>query len=166
MSPGRGVTTEPAPLHEVHLLRLPVSVHAQAQEHGAELLREMYLLSLQLGQEDAHHVPVRLTELVDVLGNQFGGLTTAQDLRLEAAIADRLDEIDLTYVLPVEASAASSALGALLDEADEFCLQGQHLLTLATPESSVRYRRWYLGEFVDQLAGKAPTSWPNYVDRL
>jgi len=160
------VTSESAPLHEVHLLRLPVAIHAQAQEHGAELLREMYLLSLQLGQESAHHVPVRLTELVDVLGNQFGGLTTAQELRLEAAIADSLDEIDLTYNLPVEVGVASSALGALLDEADVFCLQGQHLLTLATPEPSVRYRRWYLGEFIDQLAGKAPTSWPDYVGRL
>jgi hypothetical protein len=159
------VTSEAAPLHEVHLLRLPVAIHAQAQEHGAELLREMYLLSLQLGQEEAHHVPVRLTELVDALGNQFGGLTTAQDLRLEAAIADSLDEIDVTYQLPVEVGAASSALGAMLDEADEFCLQGQHLLTLSTPEPSVRYRRWYLGEFVDQLAGKAPTSWPDYVGR-
>lgn len=160
------MTSESAPLREVHLLRLPVAVHAQAQEHGAELLREMYLLSLQLGQEDAHHVPVRLTELVDVLGNQFGGLATAQELRLEAAIADGLAEMDLTYNLPVEAGAAWSTLGALLDEADEFCLQGQHLLTLATPEPSVRYRRWYLGEFIDQLAGKAPTSWPDYVGRL
>ncbi len=44
-----------------------------------------------------------------------------------------------------------------------FCLQGQHLLTLATPEPSVRYRRWYLGEFSGQLAGKAPTSWPDYL---
>ena len=71
----------------------------------------MYLLSLQLKQEDAHQVPVRLTELVDALASQFGGLTTAQELRLEAAIADGLDEIDLTYQLPVEAGAASSALG-------------------------------------------------------
>jgi hypothetical protein len=142
-----------------------VAIHAQAQEHGAELLREMYLLSLQLSTEVAHHVPARLTELVEVLGNQFGGLTTAQELRLEAAIADGLDEIDLTYRLPVDAGAALSALGALLDEADQFCLQGQHLLTLATPESSVRYRRWYLGEFINQLAGKPPTSWPEFLAR-
>jgi hypothetical protein len=111
-------------------------------------------------------VPERLTELVDVLGNQFGALTTAQEMQLDAAIAEGLDEIDVTYHLPVEAGAASSALGALLDEADEFCLRGEHLLTLATPEGSVRYRRWYLGEFIGQLAGKAPIAWPDYVARM
>lgn len=160
------MTADAASLHEVHLLRLPVAAHAQAQEHGAELLREMYLLSLQLKQEDAHQVPVRLTELVDALASQFGGLTTAQELRLEAAIADGLDEIDLTYQLPVEAGAASRALATLLNEADEFCRQGQHLLTLATPEPSKRYRDWYLGEFVAQLAGKPPTSWPDYDETV
>ncbi len=118
------MTSEATQLHDVHLLRLPVAIHAQAQEHGAELLREMYLLSLQLREEGTHHVPVRLTELVEVLGNQFGGLTTAQEVSLDAAIADGLDEIDLTYQLPVEAGPATSALGSLLDEADEFLLAG------------------------------------------
>lgn len=152
-----------ARLHEVQLLKVPIPVHAQAQEHGAELMREMYLMAQQLKQGGSEHVPVRLVALVDALGTQFAGLTTDQDLRIEAAIDADLDEIDLTYRLPIEAAAAARELGDLLDEADRFCREGQHLLTLATPDGSVRYRRWYLGEFIGQLGGQPPMAWPDYL---
>jgi hypothetical protein len=51
----------------------------------------------------------------------------------------------------------------MLDEVDEFCRQGKHLLTLATPPELVAYRRWYLGEFIAQLAGRPATPWPDYA---
>lgn len=58
--------------------------------------------------------------------------------------------------------AASKSLGAMLDEADEFCRQGKHLLTLAADEELVRFRRWYLAQFIDQAEGKPPVAWPDY----
>ena len=152
-------------LHGVRLLKLPVAVHALAQEHGAELMREMYLLSQQLKETGSHQLPNRLIALVDALGNQFGGLTTDQDLQLEAAIAAEIAEIDVVYNIPLAAGVAAQTLGAMLDEADEFCLEGQHLLTLATPTESRLYRRWYLQQFSDQLDGLPATSWPDFVAR-
>jgi hypothetical protein len=153
----------PLELHQVLLLQLPVAVHALAQEHSAELMREMYLLAQQLKETGSHHLPTRLISLVEALGNQFGGLTTDQDLQLEAAIAAEAAEIDIVYNVPLAAGEAAQTLGAMLDEADEFCLQGQHLLTLATPPESRRYRRWYLQQFSDQLAGLPATSWPDFL---
>jgi hypothetical protein len=50
----------------------------------------------------------------------------------------------------------------MLDEADEYCRRGEHLLTLETPPELVRFRRWYLQEFVNQIAGAAPEPWPDY----
>jgi hypothetical protein len=61
--------------------------------------------------------------------------------------------------VPASAGSAATALGEMLDEADEFCRAGD-LLTLAAPDDSVEFRRWYLGEIVGQLAGRAPTPWP------
>jgi hypothetical protein len=51
----------------------------------------------------------------------------------------------------------------MLDEADEFCRQGKHLLTLATPPDLRRYRQWFLGEFVAQIGGRPPTPWPLFA---
>jgi hypothetical protein len=150
-------------LHEVRLLKLPVAVHALAQEHGAELMREMYLLAQQVKEASAPQLPARLIALVDALGHQFAGLTTDQDLQLESAIAAEVAEIDITYNIPMAAGVAAQALGAMLDEADEFCLQGRHLLTLATPPESRLYRRWYLEQFTDQLSGLPPVPWPDFV---
>ena len=48
----------------------------------------------------------------------------------------------------------------MLEEADDYCRRGDHLLTLATPEEERRFRRWFIGEFVDQIEGKPPTPWP------
>ncbi|MDX6219829.1 MAG: hypothetical protein QOJ48_1510, partial [Frankiales bacterium] len=37
-----------------------------------------------------------------------------------------------------------------------------HLLTLAADEEIVRFRHWYLVQFIDQIAGGEPTAWPQY----
>jgi hypothetical protein len=149
-------------LHEVQLLRVPIPLHALAQEHNAELMREMYLLAQQVKDSGTEHLPTRLVALVDALGNQFAGLTTAQEQQLDEAVAAEIEELDVVYRIPFEAAEASRVFDAMLDEADEFCRQGQHLLTLAASEELLQYRRWYLGEFINQLAGRPPTAWPEY----
>lgn len=153
-------------LHEVRLVGVPIAVHAAAQEHSAELMREMYLIAQQMhagGGGGAEHLPVRLVQLVEALTGEYSGLTVAQDRQLEEAIARGVAAIDLEYRIPVAAAAAAQHLGAMLDEADEYCRAGQHLLTLATPPELVRYRQWYLGEFVAQLDGRPATSWPDFA---
>ena len=50
---------------------------------------------------------------------------------------------------------ASQHLGAIFDEADAYCRSGEHLLSLATPPDALRFRRWFLGQMVDQIAGGA-----------
>jgi hypothetical protein len=112
-----------AELREVRLVQIPIPLHGRARERHAELMREMYLLAQQVKLAGAEQLPARLLALVDVLGNQFGGLQTDQEQQLEAAMAAGADEIDVTYRLPVEAAEASRAFNAMLDEVDEFCRQ-------------------------------------------
>ena len=145
---------------EVRMLGLPLDVWRVATEHAEELTREMQLLAIGYEGEDTHrHLPTRLTELVDALSRRFAGISAEQDQQIAEAADAGSDAIDVTYRLPPEAATASQALGAMLDEADEFCRSGD-LLTLATPPEAKAYRDWFLSEVVAQLAGAEPTPWP------
>lgn len=148
----------------VHLLELPVPLAAGAQQWFEELLREFSLIHASAADHARSEVPSRLTEMVDSLVTRYAGVNDNARERLEAAI-DRGDRVIADHVLeiPREAAAASRALGAMLDEADEFCRQGRHLLTLAEPRAVQAYRRWYLEEVVAQVGGAAPVPWTEYV---
>jgi hypothetical protein len=151
-------------LHEVHLLELPVPLWSKAQEQTDGLLRE-FALAADLGDANARerHLPSRLTALIEQLTQQFGGVSTEQERQLFAA-ADAGQAVipDLTYLVPAEAAAASQILGDLLDEADSFCREGSHLLTLAADDDVVTFRWWYLREFIGQIGGAEPVPWPVY----
>jgi hypothetical protein len=67
--------------------------------------------------------------------------------------------MDLVYEAPVEARAAVVEIAGLLEECDEFCRSGEHLLTLATPPDIAEFRRWYLTEVLRQLDGHDPIPW-------
>jgi hypothetical protein len=150
-------------LVEVRLLRLPLPVWQRTQEHVDGLLREFALIA----HDDEARVttPRRLLDLVQELTAGFGAFSEAQRAAMEEAHGRGEAEIDLTYAVPGAAAGAAQQLGDMLDEADEYCRRGDHLLTLATPPEELRFRRWFISEFVAQLGGAAPTPWPDYTLR-
>jgi hypothetical protein len=151
-------------LVEVRMLDLPVRVWARSQEQHDALMREFALMSVPTEEgEKARHVPTRLAELIAQLNEDFAGVSTAQEQELFAAVEAGIESLDQVYRVPVAAAAASRALGEMLDEADEYCRQGMHLLTLASDEELVRFRWWFLDQFVDQAAGKPPVAWSDYT---
>lgn len=152
-----------SPLVSVPILRIPVPLWARTQEHIDELLREFTLIAAQLrDHRDRLGVPFRLVELVRELTADYGGLNIDRENLLADAAARGVAEIDLVYQLPPQAAEASRRLQDILDEADEYCRAGAHLLTLATPPDMTRFRRWFLDEFVNQLSGAPPTPYPEY----
>ena len=127
-------------------------------------MREMYLIAEQTHDAPREsHLPGRLVALVERLGAQYAQFTRNQDEQLQGAIADAVGMLDLRYHVPKDAAETATRLDVLLDEADEFCRQGEHLLTLATPADLLRYRKWYLGEFPAQLSGRPPLPWPEFA---
>ena len=144
---------------EVRLLRLPLQVWQRTQEHVDGLLREFALMAQD--PEVSAAAPGRLLELVRQLSAGYGGFSVTQRQAMEDALEREEAEIDLTYQIPPAAAAAAQQLGDMLDEADEYCRQGDHLLTLATPPEELRFRRWFISEFVDQVNGAPPTPWPD-----
>ena len=150
-------TTQDTDLVEIHLLGVPLALLGRAQERSDELSREFTYVAAS----DSETAPARLLALSQHLQGRYGGyMQPAQD---EIALArDRGDQVvDVSFAVPREVSGAAAQLWALLDEADEFCRNGD-LLTLATPADIVTFRRWYLSQFIDQSRGAEPVTWAKY----
>jgi anti-sigma B factor antagonist len=151
-----------ADLLTVRLLGLPVQLQVTAAAHMDAVQREFDVL---LASEGHGSVPQRLLALIAELQERYGGVADQPREELRAA-AERGDErIDLTYQVPAHTADACVTLGAMLDEVDEYCRGGEHLMTLAMPTEAVAYRRWFLSEFVAQIGGSPPTSWDDFLQR-
>lgn len=151
--------TPAPPLVTVRLLDFPLKVYRRTQEHYDGLFREFALFAIDPPASlPGHEVPRRLLQLVDEVQTRFAGVTQAPNEQRDRALDAGLDRVDLTYLVPPEAREASLSLEAMLEEADEFCRAGD-LLTLASPPEVRRFRHWYLGQFVAQVDGAAPTPW-------
>lgn len=145
-------------LVEVRLVNLSLAAYQDSSEHHDELFREFALI-LSRHPSSGHEVLGRLLGLMEDLTVRFSAFTSTPRQELLTAL-DRGDaSIDLTYQVPAAVRQACLDLAQLLEEADEYCRQGE-LLTLAPPPDAVAFRDWYLGEFVAQIDGRAPTPWP------
>lgn len=148
-------------LVEVTLAQFPLDLWQEAQEHVDELLREFTLIAQ--GDDEHSSVPRRLLDLVAELTATYAGMAIGTERERDEAIARGETETDLLYRTPRTAAGAIVHLGEMLDEADAYCRQGSHLLTLQTPPDQLAFRRWFLSEFTNQFAGAAPVPWPQYA---
>lgn len=155
------MTGGPAALVEVRIVDMPLDVYAEASEHSDELMREFTLIQ-ERDLEDGRAVPRRLLELVDQLTATYGAFTAGQEAELRGAVERGDPTITLVYRVPASVGPACIALDRLLDEADDFCRDGQELLTLATPPRAAAFRKWFLDEFVRQADGAPPRTWQEF----
>lgn len=146
-------------LLSVVLLGVPVALHHQVAEHQEALQREFDILR---ARGDPDGVPTRLAILIEELEQRYGGTSPRSWDELDDARRRGIEHIDLLYEVPADAADAAQRLSDLLDEADEFCRSGDHLVTLRTPAEARAYRRWFLGEFVRQAGGAAPRPWDEH----
>lgn len=154
-------------LREVRLLGFPIPLYRRSTEHHEELIREFQLLAIDPPTATpGHEVPARLLDLIAALTSDYAGLSDAPNAERDAAAARGDATVDLVFHVPASVADACVRLDAMLDEADEFCRAGDRLLTLATPPDAAALRKWYLGEFRAQLAGRPPTPWPAYEASL
>lgn len=143
----------------VRILGMPLVVMQRSAEHSDELLREFALIR----EEGSDHVPARLLALIEELRSRFGSFSEGPRQAMQEALERGDETIDLSYEVPPAVGEAARQLGALLDEADEFCRAGD-LLTLATQPEGVAFRRWYLEEFQRQTDGQPPRPWSSVMD--
>jgi hypothetical protein len=146
----------------VRLLGVPVRVLVAAREQHDGLLRELRLLALT-DAAATRTLPPRLTELTRSLGVRFGAAGTRPDDDVERALAAGLETVDLTYRVPPAAAEGARELDALMTEADELCRAAQ-LITLPRTDVMVRFGHWYVGQLVDQIAGRPAKRWDGPLD--
>jgi len=162
-SDGGGLPPPPpddAPV-DIQLLRYPLRLGQRSTEHYDEVFREFAILASD-GPGHSEDVPARLLALVDALGRRYAPQQEHEKAR-EEALARGERERDFTITVPASAAGASEVLGAMLDETDDFCRDGT-LLTLAAPDDVAAFRRWYLQQVIDQVAGRPPQPWPGGLD--
>lgn len=149
-------------LRRVVLSRVPLLVWERSSRHVDELLREFHLLTIGLA-EGAQELPAQLLELVAELQVRYAGVSDDSVRRREQALAEGRRELEMVHEVPPEAAEACATLAELLDAADRYCATDA-LMTLPAPADQVAFRRWYLGEFVRQVAGEAPQPWDGPLD--
>ncbi|MGQ0617871.1 MAG: STAS domain-containing protein [Acidimicrobiia bacterium] len=141
---------------DVRIVGIPVALHRDVQEHAQALFREFQLI---LAREPDAAVPARLLGLIDELTARYGNDNEAQSQAVADAAEAGVDSIDLVYSVPVAVAEAVEQLSALMDEADQYCRNGE-LLTLVSAPLDLAYRRWFLDEFVGQIRhGRVPQAW-------
>jgi hypothetical protein len=148
-------------LVDVLILGFPLDVQQVSNAWHDELLREFALVALS--HNEGADVPRRLLELVDrtrVTYSEFTHDVEASQIDMRSSGASRGD---FRYRVPSSLADACADLDTALDNAEAFCATG-NLLTMEPPPLVSAFRRWVLGEFVQQIrAGAVPVSWDTYV---
>jgi anti-sigma B factor antagonist len=148
------------PWVRVRFVDLPVEIHRRSSEHREALRRELAFIEHAQAPDAA---PARLNALTTELTARYGATTEAQSNQLLGAMAAGEERIELEYELPPDIVDATAHIGALLDELDDFCREGD-LLTLVTPPDVRAYRLWILEELTAQIReGRAPRAWPGHI---
>ena len=154
-------------LFEMRLLGVPLALRERSRQHGADLLREMELISMGHAAGTTHHeLPQRLVELAQELERVYGPYVGANTDELDAAL-DRGDDTmpEMVYHLPRSSVTLVQHVEGILREVDDYCRAGQELLTLAPPPDVVAYREWVTSQVLGQAAGEPPTPWPVFAAR-
>jgi hypothetical protein len=153
------VGAEPAEdeaLREVVLVGYPLQLGLRASEHYEAVFREFALLAAS-EQSGAGSVPDRMVALIDALGRRYAR-NNDQEQQREDAISRGESTMDLILQVPESVAEVSLTLDRMLDETDEYCRDGM-LLTLQADDDVVAFRRWYLREVIDQIAGHPARPW-------
>jgi hypothetical protein len=155
-----GAVTQESTLAEVHLIGVPLRIRARSTEHEQDLLRELALVQVSAGSDGTSGAPGRLLRIADELRTSYGSAGVRPNAEMEAALDRGEKALDVVYTVPREVRPVLRRAAAILEEAEQYCRDGQYLLTLASPPDVAAYRQWVFEEFDRQLAGEAPVPWP------
>ncbi len=151
----------PLELVTIRLIGVPLDIQVRSSEHQDGLRREFRML-VEEGRADSSSVPGRLVALAAELDRRFQAFGAAGRAEMEAATARGDASVDLTLEVPRAVGPAARDFGRMLEEADEYCSAGEHLLTLCTPPDVRVYLNWAIDELVNQADGALPIPWPSY----
>jgi anti-sigma regulatory factor (Ser/Thr protein kinase) len=144
----------------IALIEAPIQAMIRANAHYDALYREFRLI-LESDRSQVQNVPGRLLSLIGELGRSFLGFGRPAAKAWQTGVQENRKTVDLHFRIPSEAGPIVERYNKLLDEADDFCQQGE-LLTIAPTIEALSVRRWAFGQVVRQCLGEPPTPWPRW----
>lgn len=138
----------------VILLRVPARLFGEMRRYHFEVRRELRLLAMTA--PDDYPLATEITAVfvqADRERRSSSGVS-----RLDQAIADGLETVDLEYSVPASTPATMAKIRELLDEVYRALAQ-EHLLALRPPDVLLDLQTWYFTEFERQGNGVAPQPW-------
>jgi anti-sigma regulatory factor (Ser/Thr protein kinase) len=154
-------------LLHVELGDVPTDLLLAAKSHVDSLVREFELASAGADAGLTAEVPAHLANALRSVVDRFSDARVAIKHQALQAARTESPSTRLTLDLPVAAADAGVEYLAALDEVDTYC-RAKRLLTLETPPQHRIFRRWYVGELVEQLraaAAGAPPPPPEPFER-
>jgi anti-sigma regulatory factor (Ser/Thr protein kinase) len=142
------------PRIRLRLLSLPARLFSELRRYHFEVRRELRLLAITAPAE--YPIATETTEFFNRADRERR--TVAGVSRLDQAINDGLETVDLDYSVPATAPATMTRIRDLLDEVYRVFSE-DHLLALRPPDLLVELQNWYFTEFERQGNGEEPLPW-------
>jgi len=159
-APQSPAASPPERVVEVRILRIPVDLYLETEQHNDAVMRELALLAQSAGApSDWRAGHRRLLELGGEVRAAFAGSVPQIRAQVDEAVRRGSATVDLCLAVPPSGWQAFLRLAEQLDEADRFCEDGD-LVTLVASPAVRRFRHWYAGQVASQVAGGAPQAWP------
>jgi len=136
------------------LLGVPARLFGEMRRYAFEVRRELRLLAMTA--PDDYPLATEITEIFVQVDRERRSSTGIS--RLDQAIADGLESVDLEYHVPISTPTTMARIRDLLDEVYR-ALSQEHLLALRPPDVLVDLQTWYFTEFERQGNGEEPRPW-------
>ena len=145
------------PRSRVRLIDVPVALFCAAEQHTADLLREIALMAA--ARPDEGHLFTDILAAAETYSQRPAAVRNR--IAETVAIAQRQgwDRVDVDFDADANAADGALAWEELLQRFDALCRE-ERLLTLPADGELVAYRAWYISELVEQVrTGRSPISW-------
>jgi anti-sigma regulatory factor (Ser/Thr protein kinase) len=142
------------PRMPVELHGVPARLFGEMRRYHFEVRRELRLLAMTAPED----YPLA-TEITEVFAQADRERRASAGVnRLDEAIADSVESVDLEYHVPVSTPATMVRIRDLLAEVYR-ALSREHLLAMRPPDVVVDLETWYFTEFERQGNGAQPRRW-------
>jgi hypothetical protein len=149
-----GLSYLEGPRMQLQLLGVPARLFGEMRRYHFEVRRELRLLAMTAPED--YPLAIEITEVfvqADRERRSSAGIS-----RLDQAIADGAESVDLEYSVPLSTPATMASIRDLLKQVYA-ALSREHLLALRPPDVVVALETWYFTEFERQGNGEAPMPW-------
>ena len=133
---------------------MPARLFGELRRYHFEVRRELRLLAITAPGE--YPIATETTEIFNRADRERR--TVAGVSRLDQAINDGVEQVDLEYSVPASAPVTMARIRDLLDEVYRVFSE-DHLLALRPPDLLVELQNWYFTEFERQGNGEEPIPW-------